>query len=80
MIIERSREDVDKLVQKWSSVLSDPLTGCKTAILLESKERWLTEDELSEVHEYYEKHFKHDSNNNPNAYLRLLIDNKLRNK
>lgn len=47
----KSRKKIDekelqRIIEKWSAVLdSQPLTGCQTAILLESKERWFTKEE-----------------------------------
>jgi hypothetical protein len=76
-----TEEDLQRIVDKWRNVLNPPLSSSKvTAILLESQEKWLTQDEILEVCEYHKKHFKHDSDYNPEAHIKVLIDNKLRNK
>ncbi len=78
-MIERSKEDIQKIVEKWSYLLNAPLSGNKTAMLIESQEKTYTLDQVIEsiedkVFKQYVENFKHDNDHyNPDGYISVLV-------
>lgn len=83
-MIKRSEEDIKKIVEKWSHVLTSPLSSCSTVMLLESQEKVHTVDEVinsisSDVFDQYVEKFKHDGDTNPDGYISILVKHKIKN-
>lgn len=81
-MIERSKEDIRRIVEKWKHVLNAPLSGSPMAMIIEPQEKNHTMDEIissieDDVFKQYVENFKHGSNCNPDGFISLLVKHKM---